>query len=394
MNARPIHAVFVTPTARGGHPRYTWELMNGLRAAFPPSELELTLLTSVDLDPAFREAPYRIADVLPALRPLHTFHGRLEWAASRVLHFARREEAVLRWVRAQPRVHVLHFQERPFLPALHLARARRVARVVATVHNVRPHAYAVRAAGPLIDASMRLAWAQCATLFVHSPGLRTELLRELGPRTPPIVPIPHGVWTVPASAAPVAGRDGHLLLFGELRRNKGVHLMLDALRHIPGRRLVIAGACLDRALAEEVRRRVELERLPVELHDRFIPDAEVPALFRGAALVMLPYTDFHADSGVLHLAVSYGIPVVVTDVGALGEHVRRDRIGAVAGAIGAAELAAATRSALEPEAYQAARERCAQLARQRSWAEAARITMDAYRAICAPRDGHGALDRT
>jgi hypothetical protein len=69
MSTRTIHAVMVTPSASGGHARYTWELLTALRTAADRSELSLTLLTSVDLDAEFRTSAYEIADVLPALAP-------------------------------------------------------------------------------------------------------------------------------------------------------------------------------------------------------------------------------------------------------------------------------------------------------------------------------------
>jgi glycosyltransferase involved in cell wall biosynthesis len=378
-----IDAVMITPSASGGHPRYTWELMTALRAAAPPSELRLTLLTSVDLRPEFRTTAYEIADVLPRLEDPSAFPSRVHWAVSRTLHYARREEAVLRWVRGRGQVDVLHYQEPPFASPLHLRRARALgASPVATVHNLRPHRYAIPAVRRLSDLSWRLGWLQCATLFVHSSGLKELLARELGPQAPPVVAIPHGVWTGHGAAAAEPRRDGYLLLFGVMRRNKGVHLMLDALHHLPGKRLTLAGGFDDPAFAREVRHRIEAERLPVVLLDRVVAEAEIAGLYAGASLAVLPYGEFHAQSGVLHMAIGYGVPAVVTDVGALGEQVRRDGIGVVAPAADPAALARAVLAALEPRAWEAARERCAALARTLSWSAAAELTLEAYRRIC------------
>jgi glycosyltransferase involved in cell wall biosynthesis len=384
MSARSIRAVMVTPSAFGGHARYTWELMTALRAAAPPSDLDLTLLTSVDLAPEFRAEHYAIADVLPPLR--RTFANKLEWAASRSLHYARREEAVLRWVRGQAPIDIVHYQEPPFAPALHFRRVRAAGpHPVATVHNVRPHSYPIPALRWVNDVSAHLGWRQCAALFVHSPGLRDQLASELGRRAPPVVPIPHGVWTGHRVASSPPRGEGYLLLFGVMRRNKGVHLMLDSLRHLPGKRLVLAGAIPEPSLAREIRHRIDSERLPVELLDRFVPEAEIAPIFAGASLAVLPYVDFVAQSGVLHMAISYGIPVVVTDVGALGEQVRRERIGTVAAAAEPSALASAVVSALEPAVYEAASRHCVTLARTLSWSAAAQLTLEEYRRICSCR---------
>jgi glycosyltransferase involved in cell wall biosynthesis len=365
--------------------------MTALRAAAPRSELSLTLLTSVDLDAEFRTSAYEIADVLPALDPPSKFPSRLHWAVGRTIHYARREEAVLRWVRARARVDVVHYQEPPFGSPLHLRRVRGAGAIpVATVHNVRPHSYPMPTARALSDLAARLGWMQCGTLFVHSPGLKEELTRELGTRPPPVVAIPHGVWTGHAAAASAPKRDGHLLLFGVMRRNKGLHLMLDALRCLPGKRLVLAGAFPEAAFAREIRDRIASERLAVDVLDRVIPEAEIGALYEGAALAVLPYTEFHAQSGVLHLAIAYGIPAVVTDVGALGEEVRREAIGVVAPPADPAALARSVLAALEPRAWTAASERCRALARMRSWSTAAQLTLDAYARLCSGSRGEEA----
>jgi glycosyltransferase involved in cell wall biosynthesis len=54
---------------------------------------------------------------------------------------------------------------------------------------------------------------------------------------------------------------------------------------------------------------------------RFVSDAELPAFFRRADVVALPYsrTERLDWSGVLATALAFGKPTVVSDVGGLGE---------------------------------------------------------------------------
>ena len=54
---------------------------------------------------------------------------------------------------------------------------------------------------------------------------------------------------------------------------------------------------------------------------RFVSDAELPAFFRRADIVVLPYsrTDRLDWSGVLATALAFGKPTVVSDVGGFGE---------------------------------------------------------------------------
>jgi glycosyltransferase involved in cell wall biosynthesis len=52
-------------------------------------------------------------------------------------------------------------------------------------------------------------------------------------------------------------------------------------------------------------------------------------LFGGASFVLLPYVEFHSQSGVLADAYAYRVPLIVTDVGAIGPTVRDDATGYV-----------------------------------------------------------------
>jgi glycosyltransferase involved in cell wall biosynthesis len=62
--------------------------------------------------------------------------------------------------------------------------------------------------------------------------------------------------------------------------------------------------------------------------------------------MVLPYTSFASQSAVLQDAYAHRLPVVVSDVGALGETIREDRTGWVVDPGDADELAAAMLAAL------------------------------------------------
>jgi glycosyltransferase involved in cell wall biosynthesis len=56
----------------------------------------------------------------------------------------------------------------------------------------------------------------------------------------------------------------------------------------------------------------------VRIVPRFIPDAEVPAYFRRADVVVLPHLNAE-QSGVLHIALAFGKPMVLSAVGGFRE---------------------------------------------------------------------------
>ena len=72
--------------------------------------------------------------------------------------------------------------------------------------------------------------------------------------------------------------------------------------------------------------------------NRFIPDSEVSTYFSASDVMALPYHSA-SQSGIIQIAYSYNIPVVVTDVGGLPEYVEKGVSGEVVGVNNPYELA-------------------------------------------------------
>jgi glycosyltransferase involved in cell wall biosynthesis len=145
-------------------------------------------------------------------------------------------------------------------------------------------------------------------------------------------------------------RANDVLFFGRVEAYKGVDTLLAAWAQASGDlrgnssdswqgvRLIIAGP---------VARDVTLPPLSsgVELRDRRIADDEAEALFRSAVVLMLPYRDA-TQSALVAAAYAFGVPVIVSEVGALPEYVVPGETGWVVPAGDAGALAAVMREAL------------------------------------------------
>ena len=131
---------------------------------------------------------------------------------------------------------------------------------------------------------------------------------------------------------------------------------------------------------------------------RFVEDAEIPAIFRRADVVALPYLDAE-HSGVLYTGLAFGKPMVVSAVGGFPEVAEHGAARLVPPGDTAA-LAAALRELIDDPA---AREELAAAARAAaagpySWDEAARMTLALYEELLArpelaPGPGGGAGPR-
>jgi glycosyltransferase involved in cell wall biosynthesis len=227
------------------------------------------------------------------------------------------------------------------LPRLDVLWLRRVAAgppTVYTAHHALP-----RDAGAGVDAR-RQVYDIVRRVVVHSRQ-RVDDLAVLGIGRERVAYIPHPVFELDTPAEPEPPAGTTLLFFGLLRAYKGLDVLVRALAELPDARLVVAGDPLDPVEpVRELARDVGVDSR-IEWRLGFLPDEEVAAVMRNATLVVLPYLRTDA-SGVLATAIGHGRPVVVSDVGSLGETVREFGLGEAVPPGDAHALAAACRRLL------------------------------------------------
>jgi glycosyltransferase involved in cell wall biosynthesis len=256
---------------------------------------------------------------------------------------------------------VVHVQWLP-RPEHDLRWLRRVADdrpVVFTAHDVLPRRRAAFRVWPdVLETAERVV--------VHSQRAVDQLV-ELGLGRERIARIAHPVF----AAEPLPSPKGRtLLFFGLIRDYKGLDVLLEALPQIPDAKLVVAGDPVD-----------PVRKSPgVDWRLGFVPEREVPSLMAEAAAVVLPYRRLDS-SGVLATAIGYGRPVVVSDVGSLGEIVREYGAGEVVPPGEAHGLAEACTRLLEPAALKAAHAGAKKAARQLTWKRAAQAHDKLYREV-------------
>jgi glycosyltransferase involved in cell wall biosynthesis len=115
---------------------------------------------------------------------------------------------------------------------------------------------------------------------------------------------------------------------------------------------------------------------------RFVTDPEIPAFFRRADLVVLPYREID-QSGVLYTALAFGRPLVLSGVGGFTEVAERHGAARLVPAGDTEALAEAMNDLLRDKGQRA---RLAEAARAAaagpySWGRIAEQTMDLYRSL-------------
>lgn len=202
--------------------------------------------------------------------------------------------------------------------------------VVLTVHDVDRHPrYGSRKFVPM-PLQRFLVWrARC--IVVHADAVRETLERKyLTARKRAVFVMPHGPITRYGSVGARREFGARLMFFGGINKYKGLEVLLDAMRGVwrecPNASLTIAGPNPGRLRIEDFVNSSDLSKIKVL--DRYIDDSEVAELFCEADLVVLPYIEA-SQSGVLNLALSFSVPLLVTRVGGLPEIVEKAEFGEV-----------------------------------------------------------------
>ena len=345
---RPLRVAVVEPVGRGGLAHYAFQLCRALAEA----GAEPWLVTSERWELAALPHPFRRVELFRLWDPKPEAGPGPRGALARRL---RRGARAVVWYREWLRLVRFVRRELPDLVQLGDVRFAGDALPVALLaavgpplvdvcHNVRPYAGGGRRAGsfvrsPVARGAYRFLYRRFARIAVHFEASRERLVAEMRLPAERVVAIPFGNLEVLREVADPAATPARLrrrlglppgapvvLLFGGLAPYKGTEVLLEAFARVaaghPAARLVLAGYPLAGFDADGHRRLAD--RLGVADRLRivpgYVPSPEVAAWMELAAVVALPHLEV-THSGVLHLAQTFGRPIVASRAGTLPEAV-------------------------------------------------------------------------
>ncbi|MDD3245401.1 MAG: glycosyltransferase family 4 protein [Methanosarcina sp.] len=116
-----------------------------------------------------------------------------------------------------------------------------------------------------------------------------------------------------------------ILFFGHIREYKGLDVLLEAFATVTSEMndilLVIAGTPWEKwDKYEEIIQKYNLTE-NIKLFLQFIPSDDVKYFYHASDVVVLPYKDFTSQSAVGSVTLSFGKPLIVSNVGGLSEFV-------------------------------------------------------------------------
>ena len=301
-----------------------------------------------------------------------------------------------RIVRLAPRFDIVHAHFPSVLildvPWLRIISRRTV--LVHTVHNLYPHD-AVRS--PRKRRLLRRLYRACDTLLVHTDATREGLITDFGISPERVIKVPFGSYSHMVSA--ITSRDHSavssndvptVLLFGEIRFNKGVDILIEAAALLRDRgvrfRVVLAGQ--PGAPADSYRDQAQRLGLvgTVEFRVGYIEEERVATVFSDAAIVALPYTAID-HSAVAITATTLGRPIVASNLAGLAELVNDAKNGLLVPPGDPAALADALELLLHDETMRRRFERNSREYAQRalSWTPIGQHTAAIYQSTRAQR---------
>lgn len=175
----------------------------------------------------------------------------------------------------------------------------------------------------------RIIRRSASRFIVHSEHDRILIASQYKINPKCIAVIPHGLYDQypildKGQSKTILGVQNSfvILFFGLLRPYKGVSDLIRAFEKLPGTIqdnaiLLIAGEAWEDLESLEIINNSPLANR-IYLKNRYIADEDIPIFFSAADLLVLPYTRA-SQSGVAHIGIAYGLPILATKVGGLVE---------------------------------------------------------------------------
>lgn len=223
-----------------------------------------------------------------------------------------------------------------------MARKNGKTRCVALVHNMIPHEPNIldKLFAPYFVKSQDAFVALSESVLKDIEKIENKITNHQSPITNrPKAFSPHPIYdhygermtkAAACKALNLPADKQYMLFFGLVRAYKGLDLLLDAFGmvkdQLPDLQLIIAGEFYE----DEDKYRAQIASLGltdrVIIRNEFIPDDDLRKYFGAADLIVQPYKTA-TQSGVTQVAFHFEKPMLVTNVGGLGEIVHDHQMG-------------------------------------------------------------------
>lgn len=217
-------------------------------------------------------------------------------------------------------------------------------------------------------------------IIVHGKKLAEQLKNNIDK---PVSIIQHGDYSFFTKwrEDPITEEENTILFFGRIVEYKGLEYFIKAmpiiLKDIPDAKLIIAGE-------GKIGYHKELTdyKNNFEIHNTYIPDAQVAVFFQRASIIVMPYIE-GSQSGIIPIAYAFKKPAIATDVGGISEVIDEGVTGFIVSSRDSGALADAIIKLLKDEKLRREMGENAykKMGAELSWDKIAEITIKKYQEI-------------
>ncbi len=217
-----------------------------------------------------------------------------------------------------------------FITVLGIAKLRGK-KIIITIHNVKPHEkswYKV-----LLNKSV----LSLADEYVVHNQANKKLFLETDKSNKPVHVLPLGIFELTDPKMSVSQlrkkygyslKDRVVLYFGNIRDYKGLDVLINSFAYIKDKsvKLIIAGKPWKGF--DEYQKLIDENNINkrTKLFLSYIPESQIPELFKLSSMAVFPYKEFEASSAAATNALNFAKPIVVTNTGGLTEVVMDKKV--------------------------------------------------------------------
>lgn len=217
-----------------------------------------------------------------------------------------------------------------FMTVLGIAKLRGK-KIILTIHNVQPHEKS------FLKKFLNRSVIWLGDEYVVHNQSNKKLFLKLTQTKKPVQVIPIGITELKKSTLTKSQlrKKYHfkstakiLLFFGNIRDYKGLDILIQSVGLLKDEKIQLIIAGKPWASFEKYQNLIDQNKLKdrTSLFLEYISERKIAELFKLSDLVVYPYKEFEASSAAATLALNFGKPMVVTNVGGLPEVVLNKKV--------------------------------------------------------------------
>lgn len=197
---------------------------------------------------------------------------------------------------------------------------------VLTVHDPFPHSSGLRAVS---ENNRKMAFSMCQRFILLNEAMRKDFLIKYNLPESIVIQNKMGEFDfLKLLSSPKSTEEKTTILyFGQIQSHKGIEYLMEAMTCVhsryPNIKLIVAGKG---AFYFDIEPYLELDY--IEIRNRYIPIEELAELLGNSIFVVCPYKDA-TQSGVVQMAFSACVPLIVTNTGNMADVVKHLTYGLV-----------------------------------------------------------------